>query len=567
MAHAPIVADRYSFVFMSVRISRQTIPFQTERVDWISPDDPRYSRFACYPHPALMRTGEPLMVDLQVVQIENSYFRIQIAPSLGGRVVSWFDLGSQLELLGPPPSALHPNESRGVELRHGIELVVGSVPRMNSLGPVDFELFEPEDEQSSGGILMHEQSVRHGISWHLSIYARPDDPRLSFECRAIRFSAGQVQTNFGLLIHSGELSQFHHTSGVMINSNHSSQQWLIESEPGEFFSSTPHENAVLIAAREPDLNWPVGQTETLTCHVAAGPENEKIDLCQNGIAAIISNPLKIWAFQPIENVPISAKCGEESLKATATASYRNPFIGRLPSEPTSLRVKLAEGEVQWPLENLTMDTHIRHRERKPCYRPEALFLRALYSSHKGNREKTLSLLEIALAHNGENHITWWAVAAFSRNLGIESEAIEQVHALAPLEPLARAEAFLSIPEQHGKDPHPLVKPLANDPDAMLEVANTLLKFGLKEDAIKWIDECLRHREIPLLRYVLAYQHLPKMKVEAASQVALVENTPLDPPYPLRSQEIGAILQLTEAFPDSRRLAKLNQILTEYAGKQ
>lgn len=50
-------------------------------------------------------------------------------------------------------------ESRGVELRHGIELVVGSVPRMNSLGPVDFELFEPEDDQSSGGIFITYQAA------------------------------------------------------------------------------------------------------------------------------------------------------------------------------------------------------------------------------------------------------------------------------------------------------------------------------------------------------------------------------------------------------------------------
>jgi tetratricopeptide (TPR) repeat protein len=167
--------------------------------------------------------------------------------------------------------------------------------------------------------------------------------------------------------------------------------------------------------------------------------------------------------------------------------------------------------------------------------------------------------EQALLFNGEDHLSWIAKAIVQRLLGDEQEEKAELlnaHYLAPLEPLLRAESFLSQPVSMVKDASPLLRPLQDVPEAFVEVAAFLLHLGLFEQASRWIDEALRHVDLAMLRYLQAYCLLEasKMKAEAAAHVAAAAKIPFAPPLPWRTIELQALDRLKQAFPEDARLA-------------
>lgn len=167
-------------------------------------------------------------------------------------------------------------------------------------------------------------------------------------------------------------------------------------------------------------------------------------------------------------------------------------------------------------------------------------------------------IESALLFSGDHPLLWWLKAVAHRLSGeLSGDELLNAHFLAPGEPCLRAESFLGNNHQT-KEPSPLVAPLADNPGSMLEVACLLLEVGLPSQAHQWIDECLRHREIPMLRYLMAYAHLKfsGMRFEAADQVGRASRVPINPPYPWRRTERIAVETLQREFPKDARLADL-----------
>jgi hypothetical protein len=140
----------------------------------------------------------------------------------------------------------------------------------------------------------------------------------------------------------------------------------------------------------------------------------------------------------------------------------------------------------------------------------------------------------------------------------ESAELLNAHYLAPLEPALRAESFLSQPKRMEKDPSALLKPMAEHPENFVEVACLLLEAGLHEQAAYWIDEALRHEDLPMLRFLLAYAHLTQsgLEYEAAAQVEAVAKSEMTPPFPWREIEWQALDALSRRFPAEARLARL-----------
>lgn len=195
----------------------------------------------------------------------------------------------------------------------------------------------------------------------------------------------------------------------------------------------------------------------------------------------------------------------------------------------------------------------------------------------GSPESAASTLLDALNDAAEDHLVWWLRAAALRHAGLgggsadamtgpeaadQSPELPNAHYLAPLEPALRAEGFLAQPQTMTKEPNPLVRPLANNPDALIEVACLLLDAGLREDATRWIDEALRHRDEPILRYLQAENLLSatRMEIESAEMVRQASGKPIEPPYPWRPAERAAIRRLAERFPDDTRLATLRRMI-------
>ena len=148
-------------------------------------------------------------------------------------------------------------------------------------------------------------------------------------------------------------------------------------------------------------------------------------------------------------------------------------------------------------------------------------------------------------------------AACERRLSPEGERPELInaHYLSPLEPTLRAEALLGQPMQEGSAPSPLLSALAEVPELLIEVACALIEDGLTQDAVRWIEEALRHADLPMLRYLLADAHLAvdPNGFEAAKELTLAGKAEVQPPFPWRPAELGALSRLSARFPEDASL--------------
>lgn len=205
-------------------------------------------------------------------------------------------------------------------------------------------------------------------------------------------------------------------------------------------------------------------------------------------------------------------------------------------------------------------------ESQPIHLRGAAHIRAsAEAARAGDLHLALEHTDSALSTLGDDPLAWWQRAALTRLLGEDDDgaALTAAHALSPLEPVLRAEAFLATPQSHGREPSAVLKPLAGDPDALLECVHLYVEAGLVQEASRLIDECLRQRETPLLRYVLAWLLMThtRMEVEAANEVARAAKHPLEPPFPWRAFEVQAVRGLSARFLSDTRLATL-KALTE-----
>ena len=182
---------------------------------------------------------------------------------------------------------------------------------------------------------------------------------------------------------------------------------------------------------------------------------------------------------------------------------------------------------------------------------------------KALREKRFasagSAFEQALNYNADDPLLWWGKSVAARLTEQDNEAeLLNAHYLAPLEPALRAESYLSQPLSLDPDPNRLLAPLSENPEEFIEVACLLIEAGLFDQASRWIDEALRHRDLAMLRYLMAYCLLTatKLVAEASEQVRLAARSPLAPPFPFRDVERDAIALLAGTFPEDLHLPVL-----------
>lgn len=171
--------------------------------------------------------------------------------------------------------------------------------------------------------------------------------------------------------------------------------------------------------------------------------------------------------------------------------------------------------------------------------------------------------EQSLLFNAEDHLAWLFKAICDRLAGhVDDERPEllNAHFLAPLEPGLRAESYLAAPSQV-KDKSPLLNAFEETPEAFVEVACLLLEAELWEESAKWLDEALRHADLAMLRYLLAYAYLQgsRMEVQAAEQLQVASRLDFAPPFPWRPIEKRALETLASRFPDDPKLKSMLQM--------
>lgn len=513
---------------------------------------------ASYPLPKLRRAGTAKSQEIEVVVLQNDYLIAKFAPSLGGRLLALIHRESGTNVL---PQSPQPVEGlRGDTYEWGLEFVIGSECR-NSLGPVDHQLIEADDYD---GVVFSDTEPGAGISWHVFWTLSSMEARLQFEVRAVNRFLESNPYDCGFVAPSSFVAH-----GSVLWNRETSVALAVGSDPGVLMGDG---NGVL---RGQTLMAPI-QTDTFSGWIAPivgfdGPPH----LGQSVAFEVVEDRLRVIGVSESSAGKVVALVGDsQPLEAPITLPPGSPRTLTLPEGTTDFRV-IIEGTEQIgnaPHENAldvdpepfayslypilhSGDTYSLNRvARAASARAGTEAARAIMALRSGDQVGALDATEAALLFAGDHPVLWWLRAMANRMSGQVEDRPEllNAHYLAPLEPLLRAEAFLSLEQAQAKDPHPLVAPLADNPEAMVEVACWLTLCGNHVDLFRWVDECLRHREVTRLRILLAWAYLQVgQEFEALSHVSRIHDQ--RPPYLWQPVEHHALRGLLEKWPDNKNL--------------
>jgi hypothetical protein len=489
-----------------------------------------------YPFPFLTTTGNRQRVAFRALGLENQYLRVLVLPDLGGRIVSIFDKRTQTEALSQSFSVAT-GSLRGIALLQGVEFSLFP-ERKNAMGPVDAMIADDEDGPQ---IVLAELGA--GLSWHLLISLPPDRAVIQIEARVFNRSWQGVLYNAGFVAHSASVALL---SGARFAS------------PGRLM---PHQLDVWGAQIVPVTGSPAAVNEVGALSVGSEIEFQT------------TQPLTGKIFLQLN----SGETFEAPFEVLPEALFKSPS----PGDVTAVVIRNEDGEsvLEWradapekpavalPAELGDEEALFRQSIADETLRDVAEFdlrfrapvkiLRAISAMRKQDWLTATRHLDDALLTNSEDHLVWLMKAILARKQGGETEDLLNAHYLAPLEPLLRMESFLAQNIQT-REKSPLVTPLAENPDALVEAACFLAELGLLDDFARWCDECLRHREVPMIRYLLADALLASspMSVDAASHVAAAAKTPVNPPYPWRAREREVLARLQAKFPSDSRIQDL-----------
>ncbi len=532
------------------------------------------------PYPQLRPTGIEESRTFGAVILENAYLRVTILPGLGGRILSILDKRTGMEILRPAQLTPLLRGVRGAEVRAGIQLRLDGRDRPNDLGPVDFQVEEPPEAmwlaESAGGT---------GLSFHLRIELPPERAELRIEARILNRTRRPLPYNAGLALDLGEAVFDGETAyvparraGLRLRSD--------ELEQAVF------EDGNLLRCRFSEVGT-LGPRQTDTWRAVLAPFSDLDGLpavSEDAAAFFDASHVQVQTSEPMPGARILLGLADgQTLEAPADLYPEHvleiPLEG-LSADPVALalqdegrRERLRTGPILGgllptgasgptspsdPNVNGMDATELRRLTVSTTYRALAHLELGHRDLAGGGFAEADERLENALLYNGDDPLCWWAKAMARRLAGAEEEGPElpNAHYLAPLEPALRAEAFLAQSSAQGREPNPLVAPLAEKPESLIEVACLLLEIGVRVEASRWIDEALRHRDLAMLRYLAAWSLLggSRMDAEAATLVAAAGRLPFEPPYPWREIEWRALGELTARFPNDERLAEYAKLL-------
>lgn len=559
-------------------------------VEALQPD--HQTSWTCYPFLQLKPTTKRETRSFRTIVLENPYLRATILPGLGGRIISMFDKRSGTEIL-PWTPAVEPLEGgrRGAFVREGVQLQLDGRERLNAMANVSTQ-FEQSmaEEQSEAAVWLAETCTGTGLSYHLRVSLPIDRAELLLEARVLNRWLRPQAYNGGLSLYLGpgvfDGSAFYcsaRDAGLAVLSS------------GQPFDGVAFANGALQFSRFGEIQA-LAPRQVDTWSVNLVPLSGLGGLCgasRYAAASVVDGKLRMQVTeQRLNHKLLMLTADGQTLEAPVDLYPEHlleiplgraipiEFVLRNPAKVEILRCGAASagGEAWRPttpqsagvsemaeppislanspedLKRATFDVSNRHLALT------LLGIQALGGQRFADAE---SAFEQALNFNAEDPLLWWEKALAARLEGAESHAeLLNAHYLAPLEPALRAEGYLSQPVSLDRDPNPLLAPLEQNPEEFVEVACLLIEACLFDQASRWIDEALRHQELPMLRYLMAYAHLRRtgMIAEAAEQVRLASKSPPGPPFPYRDIERKALQALHEAFPGNQRVAELCRLL-------
>jgi len=551
-------------------------------------------RWAVYPYPPLAFDGQEEAREFDTVVIETDFLIAEIVPALGGRIISLVDKRTNSDAFDQT-NLLQANKRgpRKFDLTGGLEIGVGNGFRPNSMGPVD--VMSSEDE-----VVWHERILGGGLSFHTLVTGVEDRAELDLEVRAFnRWLTPQAYVGWLTIAIDGQIGPdwiYDETrkAGLVVSYQKGSlnqwsprlgraawgrfgegvcewlsprqlDTWAVRLFPvsgieridaaSEFGAICAGENAFEIVAFRHEAGTKVfvktKNGETLASSIDFDPTKPvKVSLAAQAVLVRDSqgNELLEWPSQASLKTSAIKPIGSVTMASIRTAQIE-------PGESRETRYfdgieKLVEGKD--PSEELTMASFVSAL-RAPSYAAQGC-----WHLQNSQWQKAARSFDSALQYNPDDHLSWWLKALALRSSGEQSEdELPNAHYLAPLEPVLRAEAFLSQPNDGNPNPSPIIEPLANDIEALIEIACLLIESRLFEQAAKWIDEALRHRQDARLYHLLAFCHLEgsKLTLEAAQLIKQARDSENEWSKPWQPTELRALRRLSEVFEGDIGLAQ------------
>lgn len=510
-----------------------------------------------YPFPSLEWGGAYETRTLPTVVLENVYLRVAFAPDLGGRPVSFFDKRTETELL-PSPSEPRAGGPRGIHWPMGGRFVLVGAHHPTELAPVEHRLDLPS-EDGTAGVWFSEAATPTGLSYHLHWTLPADRAELTLEVTVynrtnqaadyapafIWFGSDTSKARGNWIYDSGRKGGIAAFAGSLPLERLSGQTGNLVS--ARFASPA------FLAPYQRDV-WsvrfcPISGLAGVTRCVRAAAIFESDDLTEILVTevATISDESGSLELDPMKPIRIE---GLVELPLPTDPEWQTvPCEEMVAPVPISLPADLDDIR----LTQATFDVSRRHLAYREIGR------RALAAA---DFPRAQAAFERSLLFNAEDPLAWWGWALAERRDAeageSESSILPNGHFLAPMEPVFRAEAFLAQSTGgFGKEGSPLVAPMKDRPDELVEVACMLLDMGQDDEAIRWLDEAIRHVDLPVLRFLLAqaFARRTSMEIEIGMHLAAAEATGFVPPYPYRATEWAAIGSLAKRYPGSNILAK------------
>lgn len=540
-------------------MGRSCVIFEDIRTFWpsleplpLAPDAPDEWRES-YPYPRLKIGAESAETQLRVLVLANDLVRVVLAPALGGRILELTDLRSGTTIFSlPSGSEFVAGGPRGVVLEAGLRVVCEG---LHDLAPVDVSVSE-EDGYVSVAI----GGSTPPVSWTATLTLFDDRPDLSVEVRAVnRTFHAQTWDRRPSVQGMGE--------GRDVDGG-----WVFGQEIGVAIACDGN------ALRDQPIEIAPFQTDRVNFLITPYAAMENVVAVSELGVLSLGKELRLQSSRGVGGARIQFQSSEgEKYQSVCDLEPSEPFVASLDAEMVAALVVLDEKGIalryassadplslegaRQALVKKAPSEYVPEREgRDKGTAAAAWVLHGMNLAALGRRREALHPLSEALNLAADHPLIWWMLATLKRVEGTaegESPELLNAHFLAPFEPLLRAEAFLSAPSiLH--EPSALVKPLADDPDALVDIACWLADLELVEDLSRWVDEVHRHRPLPMLNYLLADALLRKsrMSVEAGHLVNSVANSPIQPPYPCRDTETAALRRLAASFPGDARLKEM-----------
>lgn len=556
----------------------------------------------CYPWVPLKCSDNKTTSLVPVIVLENSFLRLKVLPNLGGRIYELHDkrTGTDIIPISPEPTVVA-DSYRGVQMQSGIEIHFGGHHRGNHLGRVEYQLREPGHDEEPAAIFLHELDSGSGVSWTSCITLHPNEAQITLEVRLTNRTLHQLNLRTGLKAWLHEDHQPTPNSPFCWHSPATKSGFQIHcAEP--IFTAELQANRLAIES----LNGTLGPRRTHESKFIIIPYSglDQLTASTHRAALSLGDEIKIQVPAKINQAKLILQTADgQSFEAQTELQPHETWVGNVsnlpapvsrlllrdfdkneilaydsqtqsvhPSEPIELGVNsLSSMATDQLLAAFNQDPNSPAAFYRFTQSPGMESLGYLGLTILKIKEEDWaganSLIDKSLITQSEDAILWWLKAAILRNMGEAHEDRPELlnsHYLDPLEPLLRAEAFLSQPVSEFKEPNPITKPLAENPEEAIEVACTLLECGFLQDFAKFCDEILRHEEIPGIRDLYAYALLThsRLKATAAEQLAIAATIPLKPPFPWRPVQKRALNRLSQEFPKDSRLKTLLRLIGE-----